>query len=713
MAVGDPTTGGMTGFATEATLQKLLLNSKEQIRLIGLTATALKVNSAEVQQSFDRAAVAGTAAADNIGSLGTAANDASSSIAAGGKAVKDTLSGSSNIFSTVLNTAGHGISQMIASMPAGPAKNFAVTVEAAAGAAGGLFTGVMRLNRGINDLYNTGVVFDRGMQGMVDSASRVGVTSDQLANIMARHAGVVSTMGVKAFVDLGEATRKNTAAFAEMGIVGPEAMTDAVSRYAELLRSTGRLQHQSTEDLVNGSIQYEQELSQLSQATGRRRDDLEKEHKEFMARAATQLAAAGLSDAQRKNFDAGMLQTTAQFGPMAEQMKTMVAQMIRGGGDMHLFSQEQQDLINRTGNFAALQALTNAMLKGDQEGMHRATAAMQKNFEQSAVDYRTATGSLGQSAELAQAFSTSIKTAGSAATEGGKAQDTATKNINTAASAAQEFGAQATNLVDAATASAGALAANTDLFLESVKKLTDWTDHLQLVARAATGETGMDLDKVKSAARDVASAAAAGGVLAGSFTELGKQALQSFTGAGEAPGETGKAAGAAEEGRAGEPGGREGAPRPGLGGAGRVVAGYTGHELANWLRDNGHPQLAEALDAASIYTGASGAAKMVGARPGTAGAVGATAAGANALWDWWNSPKTPAEGAAGTAAPGVTPDGQTTTAMPGSAPSSQMEMEIVKQLQTLNRETMLVLGAIEAQTRAITATINRNGTTVN
>lgn len=716
---------GMVGYATEATLKELLTVNQGQSELLRRVGEKLQANLTGIDQQMNRAAKS----ADEYAAAQTRSTGLTTAAAEGTKDALTALGTASktggNVLDTTLRSAGGGIKDLIRSMPEGSFKNLGLVAEGAAAFIEGNIERYGALNNSINTLYATGVTFDRGMQGMVNSAARVGLQSDQLAGVMAKHAAVVSTMGTENFIRMGEAARNQSDRFAEMGITTPEAMQEAVSSYATLLRNTGRLQHTSAEDVAKDSASYQEQLEKLSQATGRRREDLDREHQDFMAKSRTLLAVAGMSPEARKKFDDGILALNANAGAAGPALQQMVVDLKRSNGNLNLMSDATRQQIIQSGNLQNLQKLQAAVESNDTAAISRITKDMGANFEATAAAQSKLGGAAGEAAENNIQLGTQIKNAGTSIGEHAKGLDDATQQTNKFLMATTEAMNQVKNITDGATASIGSAVTGSKEFAAAVDVLRKKVDDLQLVARGSTGEAGLDTERMKAFARDIMGDTA---ILAGLATVVSLAATKSAVaalGLGGAPsaaaggGEGGSAAAAGEQGRAAEesPGASRSAPGfwTRLGTALGLISGPAAVVEGRRMREQGSPIAGTAVEeGGGALTGAALFA-LLGKNPKLGAIVGgAVVGGAEFISSMFAGNKTtaPAQPSTESATQGPQVLDQTVPAAV-AAPRGDMQQEIVSQLTQLNRETMLVLAAIERQTAAVTRTIDRNGSTVN
>lgn len=158
---------------------------------------------------------------------------------------------------------------------------------------------------------SAGATFGGSVNQMISSASAVGLTFDQFANVIKNNGqslallGGTTEQGAKRFVELGKQMR-NSQVGNELLRLGysTEDINNGLAKYTGLLARTGQLQGKSNAELTAGAGNYLKQLDALARLTGESRESKEKEIEEMRTDAAFRQLINNMDEKQARMVEA-------------------------------------------------------------------------------------------------------------------------------------------------------------------------------------------------------------------------------------------------------------------------------------------------------------------------------------------------------------------------------------------------------------------------
>lgn len=236
--------------------------------------------------------------------------------------------------------------------------------------AGVFYEKIVKMTKATESLYATGLVFQVGMQGLADGASRAGLSVDTFSKMLTKYSAVAGSLGVDTLTKLNGMFLEQTRMGADL-MMSQEQASEAFFDSAELLRSSGKLVGMSNKDIVSAGRSLLQNYNDLAAATGRNRDEIRKNTSEIMKMPDVNALARLMPDPAK--FGETIAGISAEFGDGGKEMASMVAQMKLAGGSMGTLPGEMASVINQ---IPGLQQAMRAAGEGDPEAAVRMRKAI-------------------------------------------------------------------------------------------------------------------------------------------------------------------------------------------------------------------------------------------------------------------------------------------------------------------------------------------------
>ena len=308
----------------------------------------------------------------------------------------------------------------------GTASKFASDVELTAPAlsrfAGGLAIGLevfsQIFKRGTEladswlDLYDAGLPVTGGFAQLTEASNATGLNMQQLSKVLTKNGHVVATMGIDRTIKLGKAFNELTQGGTTLGMNFEQAQETLLS-YSEIMRTNGLLGKRSNQELIQGAEAYGKELTNLSQVTGKRREQLDQEIKDQLKKPTTQLLINSLAEPLREAAQRGLAGLNALGGEEAQDLQKMMAgYATMGEAGARQANSALYDAMNQAGALGEFAALQKATIAGDTEAQQEHMVQLQKMMQAYANannTFTTAEGSMGDSVRAAQQYATSAQ----------------------------------------------------------------------------------------------------------------------------------------------------------------------------------------------------------------------------------------------------------------------------------------------------------------
>ena len=263
------------------------------------------------------------------------------------------------------------------------------------------------------DMYDSGVAVTNGMDQLLEASNATGLNLQQLGKAFTKNGQVVTAIGIDRTIKLGKAFNELTHGGTDLGMNFEQAQETLLS-YSEIMRSTGEIGKRSNSELVAGAVEYGHTLNMLSQATGKRREQIDAEIKQQLKRPDMQILINSLAPDVRAAARKGLEGLNA-LGDEAPDLQKMMAGMVtRGESGMREANQPFYDALSQSGaGLAEFKAMTQATMKGDLVSQQQHAVALKKVMQDYAVrmrGYVNDSSPMGEAARAAQKFATSAET---------------------------------------------------------------------------------------------------------------------------------------------------------------------------------------------------------------------------------------------------------------------------------------------------------------
>lgn len=230
-----------------------------------------------------------------------------------------------------------------------------------------LWTSVDDLNTQFRTMYDSGSRFETGLVGLAEAANQVGVTTGQISQIFTQFGTSVALLGTKKATELATRFTKLNRETGTLMMTNQEA-TEAVFSYMETFRGLTSIQSIDVERLSSQSRQYWQDLTALSEATGRQRKELNKSVESQVKNLDLNAALARYLPEQQDAVRKSIIQFQ-RFGPEVSDTFTKIMTSFLSGRGIAGLDKSLQLIVARVpGLYQGFEKLKEQMLKGEDVG---------------------------------------------------------------------------------------------------------------------------------------------------------------------------------------------------------------------------------------------------------------------------------------------------------------------------------------------------------
>ena len=208
------------------------------------------------------------------------------------------------------------------------------------------------LNRQMISMMDAGTGFSTGLMQITGSALATHMSMDQLTKAMSKHASVTNYLGTGVTNKLISQFNTLTKLGSAYGMTQEQA-TDSLLDYQEILKNSGMLNNRSVGDLAQSSARYLQNLNELSELTGKTREQTAQQLKELSRDPNFQLAISRFAPTARET----MSKQAAGLGNIDPELAKAYKDMVALGPAGLSPSQYQQ--LQLTGALQPLQEMIN------------------------------------------------------------------------------------------------------------------------------------------------------------------------------------------------------------------------------------------------------------------------------------------------------------------------------------------------------------------
>ena len=286
------------------------------------------------------------------------------------------------------------------------------------------------LNKAFIESYSQGVIFGDGLSGLNRAVGDSGLTITEFTGILNKHSQTFAVLGGDRAVKLGKSFKELTKSGSELMMTQSESQ-EAFMSYMDIQRSSGRLSRMTDAQLTNGANAYLKSINDLSEATGRSREELLRSTKDAIAQPEFQAFLATMNDGAKDSLQAGITSLAAFGSDVQNEFKNMIVANATGGqAAMFKNNQALMQLATQTGQLPQLMNILGLAKAG--KDTTQEMLAFQKGLENSNL---VQSGTLATQAQFGGIFAEMN-------TEFGKltvsANDLANVQATTAAAAAAE-----------------------------------------------------------------------------------------------------------------------------------------------------------------------------------------------------------------------------------------------------------------------------------
>ena len=228
-------------------------------------------------------------------------------------------------------------------------------------------------------LYNSGILVENGFAGLAEAAKGAGLSAEEFTEIVTKHSAVVVGMGIKNTTALMKNLKETTKDFSEFAMSNKQA-NEAVMDTLDTMQHFGLLTSMDEERRNQFVKEYIVQLNDLSEQTGKQRDEIRKQVAEYSKTSTAFLTMQMLPKEVRKNFQSITAEAVASFGPQGNKLMDEIGKYMAGGVGM--MNKEYQLLFTQLGKGSGkiLQDMAEATRRGDVEGFKKAKEDLIKNF---------------------------------------------------------------------------------------------------------------------------------------------------------------------------------------------------------------------------------------------------------------------------------------------------------------------------------------------
>jgi len=401
---------GSGPWAKDATLRDLISVSGNQNKILGLIATALKVDSDQLKSLTgglsitNREMAASRRQTDEIikeakGTTKVALKSADSL----NSILKNKTAGLKGEFSSAIGGIGEALAKN------GKYSKLVAAAELLGTGLEALYNNATALSDATLQAYDSGIVFSGGMHEVARTMDATGLGLEKFQKVILRNSQVVSAVGIPRLQALSESFKTLTNRGVDLG-TDLEGAQQTLLSYMEIQRSSGQLTKKDDKELTAGAMAYGKQLNELSQLTGKRREQLDQEVKEHIKRPRLQIMLSSMTGDARAAAEQG-IRGLAPLGPMAEKMENLMAgYRARGLAGMQDADANLTQAIMNSGHMNDFIEAYNATMQGNTARQKEAFTALGggiQDFVRQRANYNGATQYvMGQQIESAQELAT-------------------------------------------------------------------------------------------------------------------------------------------------------------------------------------------------------------------------------------------------------------------------------------------------------------------
>lgn len=178
---------------------------------------------------------------------------------------------------------------------------------------GELFSAIQKTNESMLKLYGNGIVVQNGFSGLADGAMGVGLSFTEFTEVLTKNATVAVSLGTKRTMGLATMFAKATGEGSQLLMTSKESQ-EALFDTLETARSLGVLRNMNDTQVNNFTVEYLKNINELSEATGKSRDEIRKQTLQAAKSVDTFSALNQLTADQRKFMTGASTTLIAQFG---------------------------------------------------------------------------------------------------------------------------------------------------------------------------------------------------------------------------------------------------------------------------------------------------------------------------------------------------------------------------------------------------------------
>lgn len=237
---------------------------------------------------------------------------------------------------------------------------------------GELYAAIQKNNESMLKMYGNGLLVQNGFTGLANGAMAAGLGAHEFAELLTKNSAVAVSLGTKRTMGLSKMFAEATDNGSQLLMKSKESQ-EAFFDTLETARSLGVLRNMNDTQVNNFTVDYLKNINELSEATGKNRDEIRKQTLQAAKSVDTFSALSQLPDEQRRFMTTQMSSFVAQFGEQTGGTLTqsLSRYMTRG---MSGIDPSMRLMMSRLGGGMgdAFNEMAQAGKIGDQAGFKRA-----------------------------------------------------------------------------------------------------------------------------------------------------------------------------------------------------------------------------------------------------------------------------------------------------------------------------------------------------
>ena len=206
------------------------------------------------------------------------------------------------------------------------------------------FDKMFEVDKIFTDIYGSGVRLDGGLQGLITSSNKAGMTLQDFGNLMTKNSTTIAALSGRGVPNLIESFQKQTRAGGEF-IMSLQENAETFLQTAEIYQQSGITSSLTNDQMVASSRRFIGEITKTSEATGMSRKSLIDFVGSLTKTGSSFLLLSTMSDKARENFVNASAQL-AKFGQTGGKLLyDNIQKYVAGGGTFGLLDDSMLKLV--------------------------------------------------------------------------------------------------------------------------------------------------------------------------------------------------------------------------------------------------------------------------------------------------------------------------------------------------------------------------------